>query len=89
VTAFSHFTTAVSIAVSQPAPTTQEILKAIDCCYDVAFVGKVVEMGGFEELNDLLPREDEHIRWGGISTLLVRKDSWWATVHNSAGSKSL
>ena len=40
----------------------------------MALVGRIVGVDGFVDLNDLLPASDRSLWWGGISSVLVRKE---------------
>ena len=66
----SHLATALSIAAAQGAPTTQEVLAAQNGCYDVALIGQITDTHDFQILNDLLPRADGSLWWGGIASEL-------------------
>jgi hypothetical protein len=63
----SHLAAALSIAAAQGSPTTQEVLAAQHGCYDVAVTGHIVDMHDFQSLEDLLPRTDGRLWWGGIA----------------------
>lgn len=69
----SHFAAALSIAAAQGSPTTQEVLAAPGGCYDVAVIGHIIDTHDFQPLNDLLPRTDGSLWWGGIASELFHK----------------
>lgn len=71
--ATSPMIAAALIVSSQAAPNALEVVNARGSCYDAAYVGRIVEVDGFESLNDLFPASDESMWWGGISSAFVRK----------------
>lgn len=73
MTAISSIFGAVLIAASQPVPTALEVVEANGSCFDAAFVRRVVETNEFEDLNEVLPRKDDHLWWGGVSSIHIRR----------------
>lgn len=65
---------AALVVASQGGPTAAEVVEANGSCYDAAFVGRVVNTNGFEDLNEVLPRKDGSLWWGGISSVQLRRD---------------
>jgi hypothetical protein len=63
------------MAASQPPPTNHEVLEANGGCYDAALVGRIIQRHEYHDLNDILPAYDESLWWGGISSVLVRRET--------------
>jgi hypothetical protein len=75
VTFISQVAAAALTAASQQTPTALEVVQANGSYYDAAFVGRVVETNGFEDLNEVLPTKDNSLWWGGVWSVHVRRDA--------------
>jgi hypothetical protein len=65
---------AALIAASHAGPAADEVVEANGTCYDAAFVGRIIDTNDFEDLNEVLPRNDESLWWGGVSSVLLRRE---------------
>lgn len=61
------------LAASQAGPTALEVVQANGTCYDSAFVGRIIDTDGFDNLNEVL--RDGELWWGEVSRFRVRRDT--------------